>query len=301
LEVTDVVLSDIDGYQILPATGGKLMLDVCAPAPTGYCPAGDADVGHRRTVLLGTGQIGRTRKLTVPHWEQVESLYGQLAALDRGVMKYVRFLYPDNRSLQVNSPTSPSYRPYAVSWWGAELEPNKNIRGQFFWGLKGNQSPRAFVLWPRYATTEPYADVLTLFDDSANNHVYWNLATGWSDRATAVIPIPPTTNAGADVVVQVAIVDNDNDQRPVVLRVTSRAAGVAGVSREIVRLGPNAKKMLNLEEILLSDVPAGTDEIEVLLYSPGPFDTAYGTRAAGGDSAAMIGAAVSYACRPPQE
>lgn len=299
VSVQDVVLSDRDGYQILPVSAGTTTLGVCGAAPVGFCPSPHSDVGRWRTDLLGTGQVGRTRKLMIPNWEQVESLTGQLAAIDRGIMKYVRFRYPDNQWVQVTSPTSPAFRPYAVSWWGADLVPSKNIRSQFFWGLKGNQSPRAFVLWPRYATPETYADVLTLFDDSAANFVYWKTAAGWSSVATASVAVPQTIRAGADILVQVAIVDNDHDRRPVVLRVTSRAAGIAGVSQEIVRLGPNARKTLNVEKITLSDVPAGTDEVVVSLYSPGPFDLAYGTGADGGDSAAMIGAAVSYACLTP--
>ena len=55
---------------------------------------------------------------------------------------------------------------------------------------------------------------------------------------------------------------------------------------------PNAKETLNLYEFTFENVAAGVDEVTIHLESPIPGELAL----KGGDSAAMIGAAVSYEC-----
>ena len=257
----------------------------------GFCPDDNNDVGYLYTDLLGTGQTGRTRKINIPNYSQVSDLYGQLAAVNVGVMKYVRFRYPNNTFLQVGPATSFAYRPAAVSWWGSELMPGvRFVKGQFFWGAKGSRSPRAFVLWPTYNTDTPYANVFVTFDESSENHVYWNTAEGWIDSQTQVISIPTTQAAGATVVVRVAIVDNNRDGRPVILSVSAGGPPVQFIDED-----PNAKEALNVYEIELTDVAAGIDAVTLTLESPAPDGEVFPV---GGDSAAMIGAAVSYACEP---
>ncbi len=267
-------------------------------SPDGYCPV-DPNVGNLRTDLLGIGQGSpstayQTRTLNIPNYAQVSSLYGQLASVDVGIMKYVRFRYPNNTYVQIGAPTSPAYRSSAVNWWGAELTPNRYVRGQFFWTASAKKSPRAFVLWPTYRTDEPYANVFARFDNSSTNHVYWDVANGWTSAQVQTISIPETQIDGADIVVKIALVDNNKDARPVVLTVSA-----GGVSKQIVKSVPNKKDTLNLEEILLEDVPAGTDEVVIELLSPGPNNTTFGTGNLGGDSVAMIGAAVNYTCDQP--
>ena len=265
-----------------------VLVDLVFETPVaGFCPTGE-NVGTQLTELLGTGQTGRTRTLKIPNYTEVESVYGQLAALDIGTMKYVRFLYPDRTKIQIYAPTSQAYKPSAVSWWGSDLDPAKFIKGQFFWGAKANKSPRAFVLWPTYGTDEAYANVLTLFDVSSENHVAWE--AGWIAKQTQVITIPTTQADGADVLVKVALVDVNKDSRPVILTVTA-----GSVSQQLVITVPNAKNLLNLEEIVLQNVPLGTSTVEIKLESP----LQSGLYPNGGDSAAMIGAAVSYPCEVP--
>ncbi|MEZ4515741.1 MAG: hypothetical protein R3C44_02505 [Chloroflexota bacterium] len=133
-----------------------------------------------------------------------------------------------------------------------------------------------------------YANVFMTFDDSATNHVAWE--DGWIAEQTQIIEIPETQAAGADILVQIALVDVNKDSRPVILTVTA-----GGVSQQLVIEKPNAKNLLNLEEILLENVPQGTSEVEIKLESPTPSST-YPN---GGDSAAMIGAAVNYSCEQP--
>jgi hypothetical protein len=294
IRVSDIILSDRDGYQILPVSGGEVTVDVCGHSVATYCPTPDAAVGPRRTDLLGIGQGStsrtfRTRKLTIPNPQAVDSLYGQLAAVEVGVMKRVAFRYPNGTNVWVATPTSPGYRNSAVRWWGSPLTPSKFITSRFEWGIRGNKSPRAFVLWPTYRTSGAYANVLTTFADSATNHVYHSAASGWHPQVSQTIAIPPTQSAGADIVVKVAVVDNDKDSRPVIL-----SAEAGGVTAQIVSYVPNRRDTLNLETLRLDNVPQGTDRVTLTLRSPAP-GNAYPF---GGDSAAMIGAAVSYACDP---
>ena len=276
--------------------GGDEVCDVGAyelqlPASGAFCPVDVAGVGYLRTDAIGTGQGSpskgyRTRKLVIPNYTEVDSLYGQLAATDIGVMKYVRFRYPDGTKEQIYAPTSLAYQPYAISWWGSELDTGyKYVKGQFFWGTKGNKSPRAFVLWPTYNTDEAYANVFATFDESSENHVSWEPNFIPSQQQT--VEIPEVQANGATVNVTVALADVNKDGRSVVLNVEA-----GNVSEERVVTVPNLKDSLNLEEFVLEGVEAGTDQVVITLTLPVPgldFPS-------GGDSAAMIGAAVNYEC-----
>ena len=72
---------------------------------------------------------------------------------------------------------------------------------------------------------------------------------------------PP--QAAADIIVRVAIADNDPDDR--VLRLHATAGGVEA---EQVLAVPNTGDFLDIREIVLSTVPAGTDEVKVTIESP---------------------------------
>jgi hypothetical protein len=277
--------------------------EICPPE-VGFCPVDSRYVGTERTDLVGRGMGGPTKafkqaKYTFSDADEMTALYGQLTAVDVGIMKYVRFF--DGTTTQINPPTSPAYRTWAVDWWGMELNPNRVIKGQFFTGKGAAKAPRGLVLWPTYGTgDELYANVLMTFDESFENHVYWD--AGWVPMQTQVIDIPETQLAGADITVKVALVDNQPDSRPVVMTVTPLPGGTPV---ELVMFGPNVpgkpsgwQNTLNLETILLENVPAGVNQIEIKLTSPNPFDPSYQTDRTGGDSVAMIGAAVNYYCEP---
>jgi hypothetical protein len=296
---TKIVYTDPFGrqQQVTKASNNQI-----CPPPAGFCPTDDPAVGFELTDLVGRGMGGPTKafkqaKYIFSDADEMVALYGQLAAVDVGIMKYVRFF--DGTTTQINPPTSPAYRSWAVDWWGMELNPNRVIKGQFFTGKGAAKAPRGLVLWPTYGTGDaPYANVLTTFDESIENHVYWD--TGWVPMQTQLIDIPETQTAGADITVKVALVDNQPDSRPVVMTVTPLPGGTPF---ELVMFGPNVpgrpagwQNTLNLETIVLENVPAGVNQIEIKLTSPDPFDPTYQTDRTGGDSVAMIGAAVNYYC-----
>ena len=255
------------------------------PPVSNVCPVEDANVGYLQTDALGIGQGSptkgfRTRKIVIPNYQDLDSLYGQLAALDVGVMKYVRFLPQGYPKIQIYAPTSPAYQKFAVSWWGSDLPTDaKFIKGQFFWGAKGNKSPRAFVLWPTYSTDERYANTFVTFDDSSTNQVASE--AGWIPTQEQTFAIPETQGDGATVNVTVAVVDVQKDSRSVELTVE-----VGSVSQTRTVTVPNKGLTLNLEDFTFNDVRGGASEVKITLHSPN------GT----GDSAAMIGAAANYEC-----
>jgi hypothetical protein len=291
--------------RIVNGTVDRGSVEVGAQPPVaGFCPVDDPAVGNEMTTLLGRGMGSPTRALrqalvTIPNAGDVTALYGQLAAVDVGTMKSVRFDLRNGTVLaNLTTPTSPAYRQAAVDWWGAELGPQSHVRGKFFPGLGAARAARGLVLWPTYETETSYANVLATFDNSATNHVYWG--AGWVPTQTQTLDIPETQAAGADITVHIALVDNQPDERPVVLTVTPLPGGTPV---QVVLLGPNVpgkpktwQNTLNLEEIVLADVPAGVNQVQITLTSPNPFNNQVGTGATGGDSVAMIGAAAGYAC-----
>ena len=259
------------------------------PPPPGICLIGAAD--YQRTTILGVGMGSDTAHknvatLTIPNWQTVDSLYGQLAGEQNGAAKHVRFIYPNNTYQQVNILTSPAYRRWATFWYGAELQPAANIRGRWFLQTSGTKGhiPRAFILYPTYHTQEPYVNVFDPFalDESNKNHVYYDVANGWINHQQYRMAIPAPL-AAVTIVVQVALVENDKDNRPLQLTVSADGATPQTVSPT----GPSHGDLLNIVTFSLN-IPAGTDEIVLDLVSPTP----------NGDSGAMVGVTAHYACEP---
>jgi hypothetical protein len=259
------------------------------PPPTEICLDGAAD--YQRTVILGKGMGNdyahkNTVKLTIPNWQSVDELYGMLAGENNGAAKYVRFIYPNGSYEKVSALTSPAYRQWATFWYGTELNPAANIRGRWFLQASGkkNHIPRAFILYPTYHTSEPYVNVFDplALDESSENHVYFDVAAGWHAEQQYRMAIPAPQQA-VTIIVQVALVENNNDERPVNLTVSAEGATPQTVSPT----GPSHGNLLNIVSFSL-DIQAGTDEIVIDLVSPDMI----------GDSVSMVGTAAYYACEP---
>jgi len=257
------------------------------PTPSSVCPASAA--GFLRTDVIGGGMGSTTQhknllKLTIPAWQSVDSLYGQMAGKQSGAAKYVRFIYPNGSYTQVNTVTSPGYRPQTEFWYGATLTPAANIRGRWFLQSSGtaNHIPRAFVLYPTYTTAERYVNVFQTFANSSQNHVYWDTANGWIPAQQHIVPLAAPQLA-ADVTVTVVVVDNDRDTRPFRLTISA-----GSVSQTVTVNGPTNGNLLNLVKVTLNNVPAGTNALVIDLVSPNQI----------GDSVSMIGMAAHYSCNP---
>jgi len=265
-----------------------------APPVTNVCPVNAA--ANRWTDILGIGMGTPTKhknmaKIVIPNSGDVLALYGQLAAKDQGLPKYVRFMYPggSNNYVQVNTITSPSPHSAAVFWYGTELDPAANIRGRWFLQPTGVKAhiPRAFILYPTYETAELYVDVFKPLQTS-DTQVYWDVNGGWVPMQQVTIDIPAPL-APATINVKVAVVDNDKDGRPLFVTATA-----GGVSQTLQPTNPDRKDQLNILEFTLVNVPAGTRSIVLTHESIAPNSNP--AFPLGGDSGALVGVTASYFC-----
>ena len=263
------------------------------PPPANTCPA--EYESNQWTDLLGIG-MGTPKahkvqaKVVIPNWLQSVDLYGQLVAKNMGAANYVRFLYPGtNNFVQVNAITSFPEQQAGTFWYGTDLNPAPHIRGRWFLqksGIRGH-IPRALVLYPTY--NDPLNTYVNVWDtfDAFEGEVDWNVAAGWTPYREIVVPIAAPLGE-TDFHVELAVVDNDNDKRPV--WVTVSAGGVTLTQKP---LGPNKAPLLNLMVFDLKDVPAGTDEIVIEIYSP-----SLALDGVIGDSATLVGMVANYKCEP---
>ena len=265
--------------------------NVYNPPITNTCPEEFANSSW--TDLLGIGMGNMTShkvqaKVVIPNWLNSVDLYGQLVAKNMGAANYVRFLYPGlNNFVQVNAITSFPERQAGTFWYGADLDPAAHIRGRWFLMKSGTNRhiPRALVLYPTY--NDPLNTYVNVWDtfEAFEGEVDWNVAAGWVPYREIVVPIAAPLGE-TDFHVELAVADNDNDQRPVWVTVSA-----GGVSQTQQPLGPNKAPLLNLMVFDLKDVPAGTDEIVIEIYSPSKaLDGVIG------DSATLVGMVANYQC-----
>ena len=295
---TDVVTGSGTGFNGDPVTDNDdAVVNIIAPPIVNTCPVNAAT--HRWTDILGIGMGSNTKhkaqaKLVIPNSANVVELYGQLAAKNQGAAKYVRFIYPNNQYVEVAVPTSPAPRTWGVLWYGEDLNPSAHIRGRWFLQTSGTKGhiPRAFVLYPTY--NNPNQEYVNVFEviNTSDSQVYWNVAEGWIPSQQLVIDIPAPL-ARVNFNVELAVVDNDKDARPVIVTVTA-----GGVTQTQSPLSPNKGDLLNILSFTLANVPAGTGEIVITITSPDPYTNGLG--ALGGDSAAITGVTANYLCQDVQ-
>ena len=262
--------------------------------PPSFCPIGDAV--YKKTDILGLGMGSDnkhmlTSKIIIPNWTRVTELYGQLAGKYNGGVKYVRFIYPNNKYVQIKDITGYPSQLFGVFTYETELIPSATIRGRWFLHTTGakNHVPRALITYPTYRMDEEYVNLFELVQPS-DSQVYWNIANGWTPYRRLAFDLP-APQGPSTLTVKVALVDNDLDRRPVYVTVTA-----GGVAERQVLLSPNRKTELNIAEFTLPNVPVGTDELIIELESPQPYTD--GLTAAGGDSVAIVGMTAHYACTP---
>ena len=265
--------------------------NVYTPPSNNICPVEEAS--NLYTDILGTG-MGSTKKhktqvkLNVPNWMNVDTLYGQLVGKDSGKANYVRFILPGkNNFVQVDGVTSAIDHAGGNFWYGDYIDPAKYVKGRWFLqksGAKGHL-PRAFVLYPTYEdANKTYVNVWDTYD-AAEGEVYWDTASGWTPIREIVVPIAPP-NGPTTFHVELAVVDNDKDNRQVWVTVTA-----GGVTQTVSPNNPDHGDQLNLLTFDLANVPAGTDEIVIEIAS-------YEGDGAYGDSATLVGMAANYMCAP---
>jgi hypothetical protein len=261
--------------------------------PPTSCPAGADNLW---TDILGKGMGSQTthnvqKKVTIPNYTAVSSLFGQMVAKDPGAANFVRFIRPGpNNYVQVDAVTSPIEHADGNFWYGADLPPSKTVTGRWFLQPSGAQNhiPRAIVLYPTY--NDPanlYVNAFETFD-AAEGEVFWNTAAGWTQSRHIVVPIAaPLVETTFHV--ELALVDNDRDNREVWVTV---AAG--DVSQTVKPAKPTEGNQLNILTFDLAGVDAGTSEIVIDVVSPHPVENGVT-----GDSATLVGMAAHYICEVP--
>ena len=248
------------------------------------CPAG---AGYELTDMLGKGLGSNTinrngARVDIPTNQDVIELYGQIAGKNQRTWKYARFIRPNGTYINDKTLESPAYRQHAVFWYGQQLTP-ANLA---YWKGRLIGTPtngpfvqRAFVLYPTYQTADLTVNVWELFENSAENMVYWDVANGWVPVQTITVPIPAPLQP-AQLTVKVALVDNDPDARPVYLTVSA-----SGDSETVIQDNSTHGPLLSIVTVTL-DVTVGASEIVLRLESPDQI----------ADSVAMIGMTAHYAC-----
>lgn len=255
--------------------------------------------GFELTQLVGTGIYKPGSKtnqssLTLANPADLVELYAQFAGKRYGTPTKVIFQTLNGNQLvdkvvfNKKFPTSPAYRAAAVYWYGAQLDPAGKVTLRVNETFKKNEAtPRAFIVYPTYSTDEESFNYFEVLQESIENHVYYG--PGFIPQQNHIVAIPPP-QAAVTIIATIALVDNDPDNRPVYLTVLA-----GGVSQFFSPTNPNQGNMLNIINVELPFVPAGTDEVVFNLVSPSP----NGEVPAGGDSAAMVGLTINYSCVPP--
>ncbi len=258
--------------------------------------------GNELTTILGSGMGNHLRgrkvvRVNIPNYENVSEMYAQFAAAETGPPpKRVRFMTSEERRVDLPGPSSFAYRPYAVYLYTSELLPARWAKARVWLAKGANKIPpqRAFIVYPTYQTTPEYTNVFRTFEESIENHVYWD--EGWVQEQTFVAELPAGPLTEVTVNAQFALVEDDDDGRPVIVTVT---AGT--VTEEFVLFKSTDRDMLSIIDVELENVPAGTTEVVFHLYSPGPFESGQGweTGEDGGDSVSIVGVAANYECKLP--
>ncbi len=265
------------------------------PPPSNTCPVGAAS--NQWTDLLGIGMGSPKKhkvsaKLVIPNATNLVDLYGQLVAKNSGAAKYVRFIMKGkNNYVEVNTITGPAEMPFGNFWYGSDLPTagTTYVTGKWFLQKGGtkNHIPRAFVLYPTY--NDPAHTYVNVWDTytPAEGEVDWNTANGWTPYRRIVVPI--AAPLGSETFhVELALADNDKDARPVWVTVTA-----GGVTQTVKPTNPDKGDQLNLLVFDLANVPAGTAEIVIEVYSP-----SQAIDGIIGDSASLVGMTANYQCSP---
>lgn len=142
-------------------------------------------------------------------------------------------------------------------------------------------SLRAIVLYEKHSVENQW---WSSYGRTMNRYLYGDY--GEDDTYTEILTID-SLEISTDILLTVAIIDNDNDTRPVVLE-----AEAGGVTQTITETGSTNGDLLNIINLTLPDVPAGTDQVEFTIKSPD-----------GGDSIIVVGYNMSFLCQsliPPR-
>lgn len=246
------------------------------PSPTATVPAGgttppmtwSGQCLPENVEMLGVGMETMTEQtLVVPEsrWSIIE-VSGKIRAGRSQVPKSVTFTFADGRQVQLDTPTQQDDVGYRFAVIGQPGQVRATVRER-----AGQSTARALLAYVARPTNAPFSSSGAL-----------TLQRVYQGRGALVLNLPAPLAAPGDLLVQGAFIDNNPDTRILVL-----GAEAGGVTASVESLAPNAGNLLNIEQITLPNVPAGTQTVTVWLESPSQ----------NGDSSVFIGATVSLPCQ----
>ncbi len=210
--------------------------------------------------------------------DEVNWLLAQVAgryAFDAPTPDQVTITTDAPQSLTLNRPTHDS--PHHGYTFETSLQPTAQITASVTNPGDGYKTPRGLILYGKRAMTNTWTSVGKTIDE----FVYRR----WIEAHTEVLTFPPLEEA-TDLLVTAVVIDNDDDTRPMVLEATA-----GGVTESVTETGPTDGDGLNVVNLTLSQVPAGTDQVSITLRSPPD----------NGDSLVWVGLNVGFPCAGPAE
>lgn len=235
--------------------------DVCAP---------------QRVEITGTGMGDRhhtinpqTQSLADP--ASVNWFLAQVAGRSTPVPDSVTFTTDAPQSLTLNESSSDTPHGYTFE---ANLQSTGQITASVSNPGDSYKTPRGLVLYSKRATAGEW---WTSVGNTTNHYVY---AKSGDEAHTEALTFPPLKEA-TDLYVTTVVIDNDDDERPMVVEATA-----GGVISSVTELGPTDGDGLNIVDLTLPQVLTGTSQVSVTLRSPGD----------DGDSLVLVGLNVSYPC-----
>ena len=218
---------------------------------------------------IGMGDSSNTiNPQTIPLTDpgSVNWLLAQVAGVSP-MPESVTFTTDAPQSLTLTEPSQNSPNGYTFE---ANLQPTSQIIASVN-DPQGNTS-RGLILYSKRATAGKWTSV----GKTTNVFV-------WKNTHTEVLTFPSLAET-TDLYITAVAIDNDEDSRPLVLEATA-----GGVTNSVTETGPTHGEGLNIFGLMLSQVPAGTNQVIVTFRSP----------ISNGDSSVWVGVNTSYLCPEP--
>lgn len=238
--------------------------DVCAPQRVEITGIGMGDYDH--TINPQTLSLADPASVNWL-WAQVAGRYYD----DVPLPESVTFTTDASQQVIVPAPTSVISDGYTFE---AGLQPTGQITTSVSHPGDSYKTPRGLVLYSKRATAGEW---WTSVGNTTNHYVY---AKSGDEAHTEALTFPPLKEA-TDLYVTAVVIDNDDDERPMVVEATA-----GGVISSVTELGPTDGDGLNIVDLILPQVLTGTSQVSVTLRSPGD----------DGDSLVLVGLNVSYPC-----
>ncbi len=241
-------------------------------------------VNHRMEINgIGMGDGKNTftnpQTLLLSNPSSVIWLQAQIAGrLNGGVLapEIVTFTTDTPQTLLLTTPASLTNKGYSFV---TNLTPTNQITAEIV--DNDAYTPRALVLYAQRDTgDERWSSVGKI----SNAYVYGDGDV--ADIYTETMHFPTLTQA-TDLNVTAVVIDNNNDNRSMILSASAGDVQQAVVSATHEITHPSHGDLLNIINLELTDVPTGTNQVVIMLKSPPLPD---------GDSLVLVGLDVSFPC-----